>query len=73
MSGEVIFYTTGCPKCAVLKKKMDQKHIFYRSVSSMDEMLKVGLKSAPALSVDGTLMDYSAAIQWVNGIETDKE
>lgn len=73
MSEEVIFYTTGCPKCAVLKKKMDQKHIFYKSVSSMDEMLKAGLKSAPALRVDGALMGYSDAIQWINGIETDKE
>ena len=73
MNAEVIFYTTGCPKCAVLKKKLDQKRVFYRMVSDMDEMLALGIKSAPFLSVDGELMDYSAAVQWVNGLKEEKE
>lgn len=73
MNSEVIFYTTGCPKCAVLKKKMDQKQLSYRTVSSMDEMLAAGLKAAPALRVNGELLDYATAVNWVNGFENEKE
>ena len=73
MNKEIIFYTTGCPKCAVLTKKLNQKQIFYRTVTDLDTMLALGIKSAPVLSVDGELMDFTAAVQWVNAQNNEKE
>ena len=63
--GKVILYTTHCPKCRVLKKKLDDRGVIYDEVDDIDEMLKLGIKSAPMLSVFGTLLDFGQAINWV--------
>ncbi len=64
--GKIILYSTGCPRCEVLQKKLAGKEIQYEKCSSVDEMLSLGIKSVPVLSVDGDLMDFSSAVAWVN-------
>lgn len=64
----VILYSTGCPKCRVLKKKLADKHIIFEENNSVEEMESLGLVEVPALSVDGDLLEFSKAIQWVNNI-----
>lgn len=66
---EVILYTTHCPRCNVLKAKLDKKRISYNENNSVDEMLALGIQSAPALKVDKDLMDFSSAIKWVDSQE----
>jgi len=63
---EIILYSTHCPKCKVLTLKLDKKHIPYTVETSVDKMLALGLKTAPALSVDGTIMPFAEANAWVN-------
>lgn len=63
---EIIFYSTGCPKCSVLKQKLENKSINFNIVTDIDEMLKIGIQSAPILSVDGELLKFPEAIKWVN-------
>ena len=65
----IIFYSTHCPKCKVLKQKLDMKHVPYTENNSIEDMLAHGLQTAPALSVDGKLMDFAPAIRWVNTLE----
>lgn len=65
MESKVTFYSTGCPKCNVLKRKLDGAGIEYDVVSDTDEMLKLGMKSAPALRVDGEILEFAKAIEWV--------
>lgn len=62
----IILYTTHCPKCRVLQKKLEHKNINYQSVDNVDVMLKKGILSAPVLEVDGALMDFTIANQWIN-------
>ena len=59
-------YTTHCPKCKALTMKLNQKGIKYIEVEDVDEMIKLGIKSAPVLSVDGTLLDFMEAIKFAN-------
>lgn len=61
-----ILYSTGCPRCEVLKKKLAEKNIDYTEVTSVDEMLNLGITQVPVLSVDGKYMDFRAAVDWVN-------
>ena len=63
---EIIFYSTGCPKCSVLKQKLTNKNIEFKTVTDIDKMLELGIQSAPILSVDGELLKFSDAIKWVN-------
>lgn len=72
MEGDIIFYTTGCPKCAILKKKLDTAHIPYTLNEDVDEMQALGLTTAPALSVNGALMDFGAAVRWVNDYVSER-
>ncbi len=58
-------YTTHCPKCKVLYMKMMNKNIQFTEVEDLEEMKRLGLKSAPALDVDGKLMGFAEALEWV--------
>ena len=62
----VVFYTTGCPKCGVLKKKLDERGIQYQENTAVDEMLSLGITSVPVLNVDGRMMDFACAVKWIN-------
>lgn len=61
-----VLYSTGCPRCEVLKKKLAEKNIDYTEVTSVDEMLGLGITQVPMFSVDGKLMDFREAVDWVN-------
>ena len=66
----VTLYTTHCPKCIVLEKKMNMKGIQFEVVDNMDELARLGIQSVPMLSVDGgERMDFTAASKWVNGYQ----
>ena len=64
----VIFYTTGCPKCKILKKKLDDKSIKYTLFTDIDKMVEKGLISVPMLEVNGRMMDFMESIEWVKGV-----
>lgn len=62
----VILYSTNCPKCQVLKKKLDGKSVQYTVETSVDTMLSLGITQVPVLSVDGKLLPFTQANEWVN-------
>ena len=62
----IIFYSTHCPKCNVLKAKLDEKNIKYTENNNVDEMLEKGWRSAPILEIDGKGMTFKDAVEWVN-------
>lgn len=59
-------YTTHCPKCAVLEKKLQQKNIAYETIDDTEKMIQMGMRSAPMLEVDNKLMNFTEAVQYVN-------
>ena len=67
MDQKVIFHTTNCPKCKVLKKKLDDAHVSYEVNEDIRKMMALGLMSAPWLSVGDELLDFSAACKWADG------
>ena len=58
-------YSTHCPKCKVLAMKLAQKNIEFEEIDNIEVMRQIGLKSAPALQVEGQILDFNAAIAWV--------
>ncbi len=64
----VILYTTHCPKCKVLEKKLSAKNIAYTEITDTDVMLEMGFNATPMLEVDGNIMDFKAASDWINNI-----
>ena len=62
----ITLYTQGCPKCLILEKKLNNKNISYKKNENIKEMLNLGLKDVPWLEVDGQMMDFNQANQWIN-------
>ena len=61
----VTLYTTYCPKCKVLETKLNEKKIPYNVVDNMAEMILKGFLEAPKLEVNGELMNFVEAINWI--------
>ena len=65
----VVLYSTNCPRCQVLKRKLENKKINFELETDVDKMLDLGIEIAPALFVDGNLMDFGKAIKWIETLE----
>lgn len=59
-------YSTKCPKCNILEKKLKEKNINYTEVNDIDAMLEMGLKEVPWLKVENKMLNFQEAVQWVN-------
>ena len=66
MNNKVIFHSSHCPRCQVLEKKLKDKGIEYEENNDIQVMLDKGLDVAPALEVDGKLMGFKEAVDWIN-------
>jgi len=63
----IILYSTGCPRCNVLIQKLNSKNIEYDVVNDVNIMTEKGIETVPVLEVDGQLMQFKEATDWVNG------
>lgn len=66
---DIVLYSTGCPRCSVLKKKLNEKKIAYEECSDVDTMESMGIETVPVLSVNGELKDFISANNWINEYE----
>lgn len=62
----ITLYSTHCPRCQVLEKKLEKAGIEYKICDDVDFMRSRGWKEAPMLEVDGEAMDFRAAVSWIN-------
>lgn len=62
----ITLYTTHCPKCQVLASKLDNAAIKYEVCDNVDVMAQKGFMSVPLLEIDGEILDFKKAIDWVN-------
>ena len=64
----IVLYTIDCPNCLILEKKLKAKNIEFLKVSDKETIIAKGFgdSSFPILEVDGEMMNYKTAIQWIN-------
>ena len=62
----VVFYSTHCPKCKVVEMKLKQKNVEYAECNDLDVMKDKGLHSAPAIEVDGKILEFADAVKYIN-------
>ena len=65
MSKKVVLYEHGCPRCKVLKSKLDKSGIKYENINDIEIMKAKGFNEAPKLEVDGVIMDFHDAVKWI--------
>ena len=67
---EVIMYTTHCPQCNILAKKLAQKNILYKEVDDIEEIRKLDITVVPMLSIDGAApINFKESVNWINSLE----
>lgn len=66
MNKVINFYSTGCPKCGVLKNLMDKRDMDYKTITDEKTMLDKGFTHVPILEVDGVIMEFGEAFKWIN-------
>ena len=64
----IVLYSTGCPRCSILKKKLAEKNIKYIENTSVDDMLALGITEVPVLSIDGKLIQFGEAVSMLNNL-----
>lgn len=66
-----ILYTTGCPKCRILEKKLTDKNVEYEVVCD-PEKIKVKGNAVPMLEVieedKSQVLSYYEAVKFVNSL-----
>lgn len=62
----IVLYSTHCPRCTVLEKKLEAKGIKFEVETSVDNMLALGITQVPMLRVDDKLLNFAEANTWVN-------
>lgn len=70
---KIILYSTHCPMCNVLEKKLQMKNIEYDICTDINEIRKLGFLSAPILKVDDDYYTFKEANILLNNIEETKD
>lgn len=67
----IVLYSTNCPKCNVLEKKLQNSGLKYQAIYEFDkkELIKKGFASAPVLAVDDKYMDFAEANRWIQNLD----
>ena len=69
----ITLYTTHCPQCTILQKKLDSAGIEYNISEDVQEMLQLGFMAAPILKVDNDTYTFKEACLWVDDYVYEKE
>lgn len=61
----ITLYSTGCPKCQVLEKKMLNDGIDFNISDDVNTLIEKGFMTAPILKVDDKFLEFKDAIDWL--------
>lgn len=62
----VVLYSTGCPKCQVLKKKLNASGMQYSACEDRDRMIQNGISEVPVLQIDDTYLNFKESVDFIN-------
>ena len=60
-------YSNGCPRCKILKRKLDEAGIEYEKTDDFKDIVENGFKTVPVLLYNRMFYDYAEAIKLING------
>ncbi len=66
-----VYSRDDCPRCKVLKMKLEQKNIEYTECKDEDLMIEKGFTELPTLDIDGKIIGFTDGVEWVNNWGND--
>lgn len=65
----IVLYSNNCPRCKVLKTKLEQSNIEFEENNNVELMTQKGFTTLPMLEVDGVIYSFKDAVEWIKGAE----
>lgn len=62
---DIVLFSNGCPRCKILKQKLDDKQIKYIISDDFDEVMDQGLQTAPVLKVNNKYYQFGDAVKLI--------
>ena len=67
---KIILYSTHCPKCNVIEKKLIQKGLNFEVIDAKNKevinmLSEKGFRQMPILSVNDNMIGFSEAVRWI--------
>lgn len=66
---EIILYSTGCPKCQVLEKKLKAKNLKFEICNDINIMKEKGFTQMPILEINKKELAFKEAVDWIKEVE----
>ena len=63
---EITLYTTHCPRCTVIEKKLQMAGLEYTVNDNPAAIMALGFKTAPILMVDDEIYQFKQASDWIS-------
>jgi glutaredoxin len=61
----IILFSNNCPRCKVLKTKLEQNNIEFEENNDVEFMAQKGFTTVPVLEVDGVIYSFKDAVEWI--------
>ena len=61
----MILYSNGCPKCKILENELVSRGYEFTKSDDFTELMKVGYRTAPILIVNGVIMEFKQALDYI--------
>lgn len=69
---KITLYSTGCPRCSVLEKKLAAVGISYDLCSDAAIMKEKEYIFLPVLEVDNNIYGFKEAVNWINTLKKEE-
>ena len=61
----IVLFSNNCPKCKILKTKLEQNNIKFEENNDVELMVQKGFMTVPILEVDGATYGFKEAVEWI--------
>ena len=62
---DIVLFSNNCPRCKVLKTKLEQSNIEFKENNDVEIMAQKGFTTVPMLEVDGVIYNFKEAVKWI--------
>lgn len=66
----IVLFSNNCPRCKVLKTKLEQNNIEFEENNDVEFMLQKGFTTTPVLEVNGIIYNFKEAVEWIKEQQT---
>ena len=58
---DIVLFSNNCPRCKILKSKLEERNIEYKVTDNFDEIIEQGFQTAPILKYNGKYYQFGEA------------